>query len=92
MPQRRTAKKDLRQNKKRRQNNLQVIQSIKGAIKKLKKAIDAKDTSASQKALTDVYKTLDKAVNKKIIHRNKAARKKSRLSKLLKKTTPESSS
>ena len=92
MPQRKTAKKDLKQNKKRRQNNLQVIQGIKGAIKKFKKAIEAKDTSASQKALTGVYKTLDKAVNKKIIHRNKAARKKSRLSKLSKKTTPESSS
>ena len=92
MPQRKTAKKDLKQSKKRRQNNLQVIRGIKSAIKKLKKAIDAKDTSVSQKALTDVYKTLDKAVNKKIIHRNKAARKKSRLSKLTKKTTPESSS
>ena len=91
MPQRKTAKKALKQNKKRRQNNLQVIRGIKSTIKKLKKAIDAKDTSASQKALTDVYKTLDKAVNKKIIHRNKAARKKGQLSKLSKKTTTESS-
>ena len=92
MPQRKTAKKDLRQNKKRRQNNLQVMRGIKTAIKKLKKVVDAKDIPTSQKALTDVYKTLDKATNKNIIHRNKASRKKSRLSKLLKKTTPKSSS
>ena len=91
MPQRRTAKKDLRQNKKRRQRNLLVKQSVKKAIKKLKKAVDAKDTSAREKALKEVYKILDKAASKKIIHRNKASRKKSRLAKLLKKTTPKSS-
>ncbi len=91
MPQRRTAKKDLRQNKKRQQKNLQVKQNIKTAIKKLKKALDSNDTSARQKALTDVYKILDKAATKNIIHRNKAARKKSRLAKLLKKTTTKSS-
>lgn len=91
MPQRRAAKKDLRQNKKRRQQNLEVKKNIKLAIKKLKKAVDAKDILARQKALTEVYKILDKAATKKIIHRNKAARRKSRLSKLLKKTTSKDS-
>lgn len=91
MPQRRAAKKDLRQNKKRRQQNLQVKKNIKAAIKKLKKSVDTKDTLARQKALTEVYKIIDKAATKKIIHRNKAARRKSRLSKLLKKTTSKSS-
>lgn len=85
MPQRRAAKKDLRQNKKRRQKNLEVKQSMKAAIKKLKKAVDSKDASTRKKALTEVYKILDKAAAKKIIHRNKAARRKSRFSKLLKK-------
>jgi len=91
MPQRKTAKKDLRQNKKRRQRNLEVKQSVKEAIKKLKKAVDSKDASTREKALTEVYKILDKAASKKIIHRNKASRKKSRLAKLLKKTTSKSS-
>ncbi|MCK4520152.1 MAG: 30S ribosomal protein S20, partial [Candidatus Omnitrophica bacterium] len=43
-------------------------------------------------ALAEAYKSLDKAVTKKIIHRNKAAKRKSRLSKLLKKATPKTSS
>jgi len=91
MPQRRAAKKDLRQNKKRRQKNLEVKHSMKAAIKKLKKAVGSKDASTREKALTEVYKILDKAATKKIIHRNKAARRKSRFSKLLKKTTSKSS-
>ncbi len=91
MPQRRTAKKDLRQNKKRRQRNLEIKQSVKEAIKKLKKAVDSNDASTRGKALTEVYKILDKTASKKIIHRNKASRKKSRLAKLLKKTTSKSS-
>jgi len=85
MPQRRAAKKDLRQNKKRQQQNLEVKRNIKAAIKKLKKAVGSEDALIREKALTEVYKILDKAATKKIIHRNKAARRKSRLSKLLKK-------
>ena len=92
MPQRKAAKKALRQNKKRRQKNLQVKKNVKVAIKKLKKAAEAKDASTGQKALAEAYKSLDKAVTKKIIHRNKAAKRKSRLSKLLKKATPKTSS
>ena len=91
MPQRRTSKKDLRQNKKRHQRNLVIKQSVKEAIKKLKKVTDSKDVSTREKALTNVYKILDKAASKNIMHRNKASRKKSRLAKLLKKTTPKSS-
>ena len=91
MPQRRTAKKDLRQNKKRHTRNLEIKQGVKEAIKKLKKAVDSTDASIKEKVLRDVYKVLDKAASKNIIHRNKASRKKSRLGKLLKKTTSKSS-
>ena len=91
MPQRRTAKKDLRQNKKRHTRNLEIKQGVKEAIKKLKKAVDSTDASIKEKALKEVYKVLDKAASKNIIHQNKASRKKSRLGKLLKKTTSKSS-
>ncbi len=87
MAQRRTAKKALRQNKTRRQRNLLTAQKIKSALKKFKKALESNDITLSQKSLTEVYKILDKAAAKKVIHPNKAARKKSRLSKLLKKST-----
>jgi len=91
MPQRRTAKKDLRQSKKRRQRNLLVERKVKSALKKLKKALEAKDAKLSQQSLNEVYKVLDKAAKKRIIHPNKAARKKSRLSKLVNKSSSKKS-
>lgn len=92
MPQRKAAQKALRQNKKRRQENLKVKQNIKSTLKKFKKAVEAKDSVLGQETLTNIYKSLDKAVNKNIIHKNKASRKKSRLSKTLQKATPKTSS
>jgi small subunit ribosomal protein S20 len=86
MPQRRTAKKALRQTKKKQLKNLKVKGQIKTAIKKLKKSLTAKNASESEQALRQAYKALDKAAGKKVIHRNKAAKKKSRLTRLLKKT------
>ena len=78
MPQRKTAKKDLKQNKKRKLRNLRVKANMKTAIKNFKKAVTAADTALSEKALKEMYKMLDKAATKKIIHKNLAARKKSR--------------
>jgi small subunit ribosomal protein S20 len=90
MPQRRAAKKDLRQNKKRRERNLAIEQKIKVALKKFKKALENSDSALRQQALRDVCQILDKAAAKNIIHKNKAARKKSRLSKLLQKSITKS--
>ena len=87
MPQRRAAKKDLRQNKKKQQRNLQIKRTIKSAVKSFKNALAGKDKTASQNALNTLYKALDKAAGQKTIHKNKAARKKSRFSKLLRKET-----
>jgi len=84
MPQRRAAKKDLRQNKKRKAKNLIIKQSLKAAVKKLKKSLEEKDSKARSELLRQVCKLLDKAAAKNIIHKNKAAKRKSRLSKLLK--------
>ena len=57
-------------------------QRVKVTLKKLVK--DARKTP-SQKTLTAVFSALDKATKHNILHKNKAARLKSRLSKLLKK-------
>ncbi|MDP8289529.1 MAG: 30S ribosomal protein S20 [Candidatus Susulua stagnicola] len=91
MPQRKTAQKDLRKNKKRHERNLVIKQNVKDTIKKLKKAIVSKDDSTKEKALTAVYKVLDRAASKNMLHPNKASRKKSRLTKLANKTTSKSS-
>ena len=89
MPQRRAAKKDLRKKKKKHQGNLRIQRKIKTTIKKFKKSLLEPDPSSRQKALSQVYEVLDKAVTKKLIHANKASRKKSRITKLLKKAPPK---
>ena len=83
MPQRKTAKKDLKKNAKNKFKNLGVKAGIKTAIKNFKKAAAGADATLKKKTLETVCKTLDKAAGKNIIHKNAAARKKSRLSKLL---------
>lgn len=91
MPQKRAAKKALRQNVKQREANLKVRELIKSAIKKYKKAVESKDTAATAAALQAVYKVLDKAASKHVIHANKASRKKSRLARYLHKPTTQKS-
>jgi len=75
MPITRSAKKKLRQDKKRERNNL----SIK---RKVKKTINAFKRNPSEDLLKKVYSLLDSAKKKKIFHINKTARLKSKLTKL----------
>ena len=77
MPIIKSAKKKLRQDKKRTKQNLLVKRSVKETVLAFKR----KPTLAS---LAKLVSSLDTAVKKKIFHPNKAARLKSRLSKLLK--------
>lgn len=56
--------------------------ALKTAVKKCKEATVNNDGSASE-ALTNAAKLLDKAAAKKLIHKNTAARKKSRLAKAI---------
>ncbi|MBU2103250.1 MAG: 30S ribosomal protein S20 [Candidatus Omnitrophota bacterium] len=83
MPQRKAAKKDLRQNATRHKRNLSLKANITSAIKKFKKALEEKDSKVKAEALREVYTILDKAAAKNLIHPRKASRKKSRLTKLL---------
>ena len=71
-------KKRNRQNEKRRIRNSSVKSSIRTAAKKTLKAINGKDESA-EALYVKFVKTIDTAVQKGIIHKNTAARKKSRL-------------
>jgi len=87
MPQRKSAKKELKKVLKRKKRNLAVKSQIKKVVKKFKQALKENDTNLIAENLRLVYKTLDKAARKKIIHPNKAARKKSKLAKLTVKST-----
>lgn len=86
MPTTKSAIKAARQNIRHRKINLVALAKIQKATKELKKLVAAGKMDEAKKALNQVFSALDKAAKKNIIHKNKAARKKSRLSKLLKKT------
>ena len=87
MPIKKSAKKALRSSLKRRNFNLIYKRNIQDTIKKFKKIISKKDSKESQLAFSMVQKALDKAVKHGYIKKNTAARKKSRLVKLLGKTS-----
>lgn len=79
MPITTSAKKALRQNKKKRAHNLRYINRIKALAKEIKKLTAAKQTKEAKEALPKFYKALDKAVKENVIKKNTASRKKSRL-------------
>ena len=85
MPITRGAKKALRQSLKKRNFNCARKDGVSTAVKSLKKLIEEGKKKDAQKALSLVQKSLDKAVKGKTITKNTASRKKSRLSKMIKK-------
>ena len=74
-------KKRIITNEKRRQANIPVRTVMRSSIKAVEVAIAAKDHAAATAAYNVANKRLDKAVSKGIVHKNFAARHKSRLSK-----------
>jgi len=85
MPITKSAKKALRQSKKRRKRNSQKSRLLKDQLKSLKKLIAVKDKKSALDFLPKVYKTLDKSAKTNIIKKNTAARIKSRLTKTINK-------
>ena len=84
MPNTKSAKKRLRQSLERRARNRAVKSSLKTQIKKVLTAAEAGDAVATGDEFRTAAKKLDQAAAKHVIHRNKAARLKSRLSARLK--------
>jgi len=84
MPITKSAKKALRQNKRRNLRNQTKKDNIKDARKIYLKAIASKDATELKKSLAGLYKAVDKAAKTKVISKNKAARLKSRFTKKLK--------
>ena len=70
-----------------RQRNVAFKTSIKTAIKKALELASGDDKEALNSAISRVYQLCDKAVVKGILHKNTAARKKSRLALAVKKLT-----
>jgi len=81
MPVTQSAKKALRQSRRRRERNLTKMAAVKKEIKILKKFTAAKDKKNAVQALAKVYKVIDKAVKTNVIPKNRANRMKSQLTK-----------
>ena len=73
------AKKRARQSEVRRMHNASQRSAMRTAIKKAIAAVEAGDHAAAQAAYQVAVPVLDRAVTHGIIHKNKAARHKSRL-------------
>ena len=84
MPNSVSAKKSLRQSQTRRLRNRSQRSSLRTVLKNCRDAAAAGDAEAAQSAFRLAVKRLDQAAAKNLIHKNTAARTKSRLSKLLK--------
>jgi len=93
MPITKSAKKALRQNKRRRERNLRQLDAMRNIIKKIKKLVDENKKVAEGeprqrreeaiKLLPLAFKAIDKACKTGVIKKNNADRKKSRLAKFI---------
>lgn len=63
--------------------NKSIKSAVKTSVKKVEAAVEAKNKEEAQAALTAAISTITKAANKGVYHKNNAARKVSRLTKLV---------
>ena len=76
-------KKRIRTNETRRLRNRSVQSELKTLVRRTREAVAAGDAQLAQSELQLASRKLDRAAQKKIIHRNQAANRKSKLAKLV---------
>ena len=76
-----SSKKDLRRIAKRNVRNKGTRTSLKTHVKNVRTAAASGDTEGTKKSLTAAVSAIDKAAQRGIIHKNQAARRKSRAAK-----------
>lgn len=84
MPIKKSAKKYMRVTARKTEKNRKIKGAFRSAIKATKTALGANEIDKAQEHLKKSIKALDKAAQKKVLHKNTAARMKSRLNKLVK--------
>ena len=84
MPITKSAKKAVRVSARKRSFNERNKRELKEAVKKIEKLANS-DKKVAEKELPKAYAAIDKAAKRGVIKKNTAARKKSRLSRLLSK-------
>ena len=78
------ARKRARQAVKLNAHNSSLRSRLRTAIKSVRKAVEAGDKETAAKLFLAAQSTIDKIADKKIVHKNTAARQKSRLSAAIK--------
>ena len=72
-----------RQNEAARKRNKAVRSALRTKTKRYEEALDSGDSERATEAFAALTKAYDKAAAKRVVHKNKAANKKSRLAKRL---------
>jgi len=78
------AKKRARQAAQQRLQGMAQRSEYRTAVKKVRKAIEAGDKTAAQAMFLASVSAMDSLADKRVVHKNKAARQKSRLSAAIK--------
>jgi small subunit ribosomal protein S20 len=82
-----SAKKRARQAEKHRQHNASLRSMVRTYVKKVYAAIEANNKTMAEELFTKAQPIIDRMASKGIIHKNKAARQKSRLTAQIRKIT-----
>jgi len=85
MPNIESAKKALRQSKKRQTLNLRIKKAMKETVKKARLLKMERKNEEAKNLLSLAYQAIDKAAKRGVIKKNAASRKKSRLAKFINK-------
>lgn len=85
MPITKSAKKALRQTKRRSVRNVRRKEAYKRELKRIKKFVLEKKLGEAEELIPRAYKALDKAVKTGVLKKNAADRRKSRITRLIRK-------
>ena len=83
MPNIKSAKKRVKTDAIKKERNKDKVASMRTAIKKVKLSTKAGDKKEAVELLNNANKKIDKAVKQGLVHKNKAARDKSKLNKAI---------
>ncbi|MCR4422684.1 MAG: 30S ribosomal protein S20 [Spirochaetales bacterium] len=83
MPNKKSAEKRVKQSLKRRLENRSIKTEIKTGLKNLTSSLNSGDKAKIANLYNDYQSLCDKAVKRNVIHKNAAARYKSRASKMI---------
>lgn len=70
-------------NEKARQRNASAKSALRTAMKKVEKAVEAKDVVAAEALLNDAFRLIDKSVSDGVQQKNTAGRQKAKLQRLV---------